>query len=341
MDIKILFVDESYEDYQQFKQVVMKADPQQLYHLNKFNFEIDFVCELESAFHAIRVALKKRLPYTLVFIDHQSNRGLKCLETIQQIWDIDPMTEIVVCTDQMKNSWLLVLNNMGCSDQVTFGFKPFKPIVLHQLLLNQVTKIALKKNIRDYSDRLVTMFKYQAGYSLLLNRVQSWIHQSQSLQICASLVLKEICHYANWSTGNFYIRQSGLEKDFRNIACYTMNQSRKQMTLRQEMDNFLLPSTFQLQSQPILCLTKDWKRSSFSYRGRLMEECGFIASIVAPVYSQNKLLAVMEFFISEFHLYETLSFDHLDYICRSFGYFIENIHFKEKMINNGRKFQHR
>ena len=79
-------------------------------------------------------------PYALAFVDMRMPPGWDGVETIQEIWKVDPRLQIVICTAHSDYSWDEVLGKLGVEDRLLILKKPFDNIEVAQLASALTTK---------------------------------------------------------------------------------------------------------------------------------------------------------------------------------------------------------
>lgn len=81
----------------------------------------------------VRQSLKEGLPYSLAFVDMRMPPGWDGLETIEQIWKVDPQLQVVICTAYSDYSWKEIHQRLGQSDGLLILKKPFDNVEVRQL----------------------------------------------------------------------------------------------------------------------------------------------------------------------------------------------------------------
>jgi diguanylate cyclase (GGDEF)-like protein len=96
-------------------------------------FELDSAHQGAEGLAKLRAALDADRPYALAFVDMRMPPGWDGLETIQQLWKVDPRLQIVICTAHSDYSWDEVLARLGVEDRLLILKKPFDHIEVAQL----------------------------------------------------------------------------------------------------------------------------------------------------------------------------------------------------------------
>src|SRR6202050_1506157 len=77
-------------------------------------------------------ALLEGRPYSVAFVDMRMPPGWDGLETIENLWKVDPEIQIVVCSAYSDYDWMELLARLGRSDKLIVIKKPFEPIEILQ-----------------------------------------------------------------------------------------------------------------------------------------------------------------------------------------------------------------
>ncbi|HTL22224.1 MAG TPA: EAL domain-containing protein [Steroidobacteraceae bacterium] len=95
-------------------------------------FDMDSAMQGRDGVERARRALDEGRPYSVAFVDMRMPPGWDGLETIEQLWKIDPEMQIVVCSAYTDYDWLELLARLGHSDKLIVIKKPFEPIEILQ-----------------------------------------------------------------------------------------------------------------------------------------------------------------------------------------------------------------
>ena len=98
----------------------------------------------------VRESLEKGEPYAMAFVDIRMPPGIDGVETLEQIWKIDPNLQAVICTAYSDYSWEEMMGRLGMSDRLLILKKPFDNIEERQLAATLTDKwdLALQNRIR-------------------------------------------------------------------------------------------------------------------------------------------------------------------------------------------------
>lgn len=118
--------------------------------------------ELDSAFQGVdgiqkvKQAIAAERPYALAFVDVRMPPGIDGVETLEQIWKLDPDLQAVICTAYSDYSWEEMMGRLGASDRLLILKKPFDNIEVRQLAATLTEKWDLlrqnRARVRDLED---------------------------------------------------------------------------------------------------------------------------------------------------------------------------------------------
>ena len=110
--------------------------------------------ELASAFqgeNAIAIAAAARaqaLPFALAFVDMRMPPGIDGIETVGELWKLDPDLQVVLCTAYADYSWQEMVGRLGHSDRLLILKKPFDVVEVLQLACALTEKWRLARQAR-------------------------------------------------------------------------------------------------------------------------------------------------------------------------------------------------
>ena len=117
-------------------------------------YRIDDAFQGEEAVRMVQSAVASGDPYSLIFMDVRMPPGIDGIEAIEQIWEIDPDVEVVICTAYSDYSWDKIVLKLGQNDNLLFIRKPFDNVALKQIALAMTTKWNLKGQVKEYIGNL-------------------------------------------------------------------------------------------------------------------------------------------------------------------------------------------
>jgi len=92
--------------------------------------------------------------YALAFVDIRMPPGWNGIETIKQIWALDPDVQIVICTAYSDYSWEATVNELGQKENLLILKKPFDSVAVQQLACALTRKWQLMQDARGYTSML-------------------------------------------------------------------------------------------------------------------------------------------------------------------------------------------
>jgi diguanylate cyclase (GGDEF)-like protein len=95
-------------------------------------FDMDSAMQGRDGVELARAALAEGRPYSVAFVDMRMPPGWDGLETVEQLWKIDPDVQVVICSAYTDYDWLELLARIGHSDKLIVVKKPFEPIEILQ-----------------------------------------------------------------------------------------------------------------------------------------------------------------------------------------------------------------
>ncbi|MFO0837292.1 MAG: EAL domain-containing protein [Phycisphaerae bacterium] len=96
-------------------------------------FEVDGALQGQRGYEIVSEAAKADTPYALAFVDMRMPPGWDGLETIENLWKVDPDLQVVICTAYADYSWDEVTSRLGQSDKLLLLKKPFDGAEVWQL----------------------------------------------------------------------------------------------------------------------------------------------------------------------------------------------------------------
>jgi two-component system NtrC family sensor kinase len=169
IDLRILIVDDNSAIHEDFKKILGTQDPESesldeleaaLFDkasaamIPAASFELVSAEQGEEALRHVRAAAASDRPFALAFVDMRMPPGWDGLETIEQIWRVDPHIQIVICSAYSDYSWRDVRARLGTSDSLLIIKKPFDTIEVVQSAHALTTKWTLARKLRAHIDDL-------------------------------------------------------------------------------------------------------------------------------------------------------------------------------------------
>ncbi|HEX5210078.1 MAG TPA: EAL domain-containing protein [Steroidobacteraceae bacterium] len=95
-------------------------------------FDVDSAMQGRDGVEMARRAIAEARPYSVAFVDMRMPPGWDGLETIENLWKVDPDIQVVVCSAYSDYDWMELLARLGHSDKLIVIKKPFEPIEILQ-----------------------------------------------------------------------------------------------------------------------------------------------------------------------------------------------------------------
>jgi diguanylate cyclase (GGDEF)-like protein len=95
-------------------------------------FELDSAFQGEQGVQKAAAAVASGRPYALAFVDMRMPPGWDGLQTIEQLWKVDPDIQVVICSAHSDYEWNEVVERLNHPDKLLVLRKPFEPIEVQQ-----------------------------------------------------------------------------------------------------------------------------------------------------------------------------------------------------------------
>lgn len=117
-------------------------------------FTLDSAYQGQDGFKLARRALAEGKPYALAFVDIRMPPGWDGIETIAQLWSVDPELQVIISTAYSDYSWSEIAQRFGSTDHLVILKKPFDNIEVLQLTHALTKKWALSRQARRQVEAL-------------------------------------------------------------------------------------------------------------------------------------------------------------------------------------------
>jgi two-component system cell cycle sensor histidine kinase/response regulator CckA len=108
-------------------------------------FELSSAYQGQEALEMVKAAVKEGNRYRVAFVDMRMPPGWDGIETVEQLWRVDPGLDVVICTAFSDYSWSDITKRLGRSDRYLILKKPFEGIEVRQLAMSLVEKSVLRE----------------------------------------------------------------------------------------------------------------------------------------------------------------------------------------------------
>lgn len=160
---RILIVDDSPAIHDDFKKILVRSNPagndfenaeanlfgpSEKVAGNEQDFELTSAFQGEEALATVSTAVKAEQPFAMAFVDVRMPPGWDGIETIVQLWKVDPDLQVILCTAYSDYSWRDLCSRIGATDRMVILKKPFDAIEVLQLANALVEKWRLLQQTR-------------------------------------------------------------------------------------------------------------------------------------------------------------------------------------------------
>jgi diguanylate cyclase (GGDEF)-like protein len=118
------------------------------------NFEVDSAYQGKEGVAMVRAGLERGQPYAMAFVDMRMPPGWDGLQTIEELWKIDPDVQVVICSAHTDYDWSEVVERLNHSDKLLVLRKPAEPIEILQCATALTRKWHNERLVRDQMRQL-------------------------------------------------------------------------------------------------------------------------------------------------------------------------------------------
>ena len=118
------------------------------------NFEVDSAYQGKDGVAMVRAALAQGQPYAMAFVDMRMPPGWDGLQTIEELWRVDPDVQIVICSAHTDYDWSEVVERLNHSDKLLVLRKPAEPIEVLQCATALTRKWQNERLVREQMQQL-------------------------------------------------------------------------------------------------------------------------------------------------------------------------------------------
>jgi len=171
-----------------------------------------------EAVDMVRKAMLAEEAYSIVFMDVHMPHGWDVVETVKQLWQVDPDLQIVIFSAQLNYSWEKIAHQLQDSQNFILLKRPFDPQELRQLVTVMARKRELKEQVR-YSlenveslesahhtqmEKITAELQHQATHDsltglpnriLLMDRIQQAMAQAKRYGMHVGVLLFDIDNF--------------------------------------------------------------------------------------------------------------------------------------------------
>ncbi len=112
------------------------------------SWEVDTATQGQEGVAMAAAACQQGNAYAVAFVDMRMPPGWDGLETVQQLWRVDPCVQVVICSAYSDYSWGDLRARLGATDNLLILKKPFDTIEVQQLAASLTRKWQLARHAR-------------------------------------------------------------------------------------------------------------------------------------------------------------------------------------------------
>ena len=168
------------------------------------HYQLDSAFQGPEALALLRDAIREQHPYAMAFVDVRMPPGWDGIETINQLWRVDPELQVVICTAYSDHSWSEIRRRLAPSDNLLILRKPFDAVEIRQLAHTLTTKWSLRQQtrrhlldlrgeVKKFSLELVRTTEELREVSAERERIETELRLAQKLE-AVGLVAAGIAH---------------------------------------------------------------------------------------------------------------------------------------------------
>jgi len=117
-------------------------------------FELVSAFQGREAFDHVVAATAAGRPFALAFVDMRMPPGWDGLETIERLWQVDPLLQIVICSAYSDHSWHDLRARLGARESLLILKKPFDTLEVVQCAHALTAKWTLAQKVQAHVDEL-------------------------------------------------------------------------------------------------------------------------------------------------------------------------------------------
>ncbi len=197
-------------------------------------FELDSAYQGQEGYAKVQRSIEAGQPYAMAFVDMRMPPGWDGVQTIENLWRVDPRLQIVICTAYSDHSWDEVLARLDVGDRLLILKKPFDAIEVWQLAATLTTKWEATRQANAQLAELEEAVRKRTAEIMNTNAaLQAEIRERKLLQVqlvqseklasigqLAAGVAHEINNPISFVYSNFAALQNYHEKLFAMLAAY-------------------------------------------------------------------------------------------------------------------------
>ena len=128
---------------------------------SKTDYQLEFASQGEQGLQILKAAWQENRKFGMAFVDMRMPPGWDGVETIEQLWKVDPDLQVVICTAYSDRSWDEIFQRIGGTDKLLILKKPFDTIEVVQLATSLCEKRRLLEASRSREENLQGVVRVQ------------------------------------------------------------------------------------------------------------------------------------------------------------------------------------
>jgi signal transduction histidine kinase len=145
---RVLIVDDTREIHADFEKILLRNSPSTVLDALEreafggsqdraavdwsISYALDSAYQGSEALERVNEAARNDARYALAFIDMRMPPGWDGLQTIEQLWNVDPQLQVVICSAYSDYDWLELLGRLKQPDNLLVIKKPFEAVEVLQ-----------------------------------------------------------------------------------------------------------------------------------------------------------------------------------------------------------------
>lgn len=99
----------------------------------KLEYQLQFASQGKNGFEILKNSYESDILFGAAFVDMRMPPGWDGVETIENLWKVDPDLQVVICTAFSDLTWSEIVDRLGITDQLLILKKPFDEIEVIQI----------------------------------------------------------------------------------------------------------------------------------------------------------------------------------------------------------------
>ena len=162
---RILLVDDTPSIHEDFRKILARQPEARLDALETSlfgrpvqpaagGFEVSSALDGASGVAMAEAAASSGSPFAMAFVDMRMPPGWDGVETIERLWAVDPLVQVVICTAYADHPWEEVMARLDVRDRLLVVKKPFDVVEVSQLARTLTAKWDLARQAESQIEGL-------------------------------------------------------------------------------------------------------------------------------------------------------------------------------------------